>query len=96
MRTTRETGIPYLIIGVGLGLVAGVLLAARSKTESWEQFRRGARDSLDYLSREGEKVRAGADEFVGKTKEWLMHIGKSLRGARDSEKANSGESSSFD
>jgi hypothetical protein len=96
MRTTRETGIPYLMIGVGLGLVAGVLLASRSRTETWEQFRRGASDSLDYLSREGEKVRAGADEFVGKTKEWLTRIGKSLRGARDSEKANSGASPSFD
>jgi hypothetical protein len=80
MRTSRETGIPYLIIGVGLGLVAGVLLASRSQAD-WEQFRRGANDSLDYLTREGEKVRAGADEFVGKTKEWLTRIGKSLRAA---------------
>jgi hypothetical protein len=96
MKTTRDTGISYLIVGVGLGLLAGALLALRSQAETWEQFRRGASDSFDYLTREGEKVRASADEFMGKTKEWLTRIGNSLRSAKDGGKANSGESPSFD
>lgn len=94
MRTKSDAGIPYLVIGVGLGVVVGFLLA-RSRAETWEELRRGANDSLDYLSRESEKVRDGADEFVGKTKQWLGRIGNSLRGAKRGEKAN-GESLSFD
>jgi hypothetical protein len=94
MRPKSDAGISYLIIGVGLGLVAGFLLA-RSRPETWEELRHGASDGLDYLSRESEKVRAGADEFVGKTKGWLARIGNSLRGVKRGEKAN-GESPSFD
>jgi hypothetical protein len=93
MRTKNDAGIPYLVIGVGLGLVAGFLLA-RSRAETWEELRHGASDGLDYLSRESEKVRAGADEVVGKAKQWFGRIGNSLRGRRG-EKAN-GESPSFD
>jgi hypothetical protein len=93
MRTKKDPGIPYLVIGVGLGLAVGFLLA-RSRAETWEELHRGASDGLDYLSRESEKVRAGADEFVGKTKEWLARIGNSLRSARRGEKAT-GESPSF-
>jgi hypothetical protein len=94
MKTKNDAGIPYLVIGVGLGLVVGFLLA-RSRAETWEELRRGASDGLDYLSRESEKVRAGADEFVGKARQWFGRIGNSLRGARRGEKAN-GESPSFD
>jgi hypothetical protein len=101
MRTKNDAGIPYLVIGVGLGLVVGFLLG-RSRAETWEELRRGASDGLDYLSRESEKVRAGAsekvragtDEFVGKAKQWFGRMGNSLRGRRG-EKAN-GESPSFD
>jgi hypothetical protein len=93
MRTKSDAVIPYLVIGVGFGLVVGFLLA-RSRAETWEELRRGASDGLDYLSRESEKVRAGADEFVGKAKQWLGHVGNSLRGARRGEKAT-GESPSF-
>jgi hypothetical protein len=96
MKTTREMGIGYLIAGIGLGLAAGLLVASRSRAETWEQFRRGATDGLDYLGRESEKVRAEADEFVGKTKEWLTRIGKSLRAFKNGQRANSGGSPLFD
>lgn len=96
MRVTRESGIPFLIIGVGLGLVAGLLWASRSRFESWDQMRHGASDGLDYLSKEGEKVRASADELVGKTREWIARFGQSLRGAKHRRNANSGESPEFD
>ena len=94
MRTKNDAGIPYLVIGVGLGLVVGFLLA-RSRAETWEELRRRASDGLDYLSRESEKVRAGGDEFAGKAKQWFGRIGHSLRGARRGEKAN-GESHPLD
>jgi hypothetical protein len=96
MKTKNDAGITYLIIGLGLGLVSGFLLA-RSRAETWEELRRGASDGLDYLSRESEKVRTGTDEFVGKAKQWFGHIGDSLRAARRGWKANAnGESPSFD
>jgi hypothetical protein len=95
MRSKSDAGMSYLFIGVGLGVLAGFLLASRSRPETWEELRRGAGEGLDYLSREGEKVHASADEFVGKTRDWLARIGKSLYAAKG-RNANSGESPAFD
>ena len=95
MRTNRDSGFPYLIIGVGFGLLAGILWSSRSRIQ-WDQLRQGTRDGLDYLSREGEKLRISADELAGKTKEWLMHFSKSLhRETKQGGNANSADSLGF-
>ena len=97
MRTNRDSGFPYLIIGVGFGLLAGgILWSTRGRIPNWGQVWQGTRDGLDYLSGEGEKVRASADEFVGKTKEWLTRFNTSLRGTAQRGNTNSGESPGLD
>jgi hypothetical protein len=96
MRTNRESGFPYLVIGVGFGLLAAILWSSRSRIQ-WDQLRQGTQDGLDYLSREGEKLRASADELAGRTKEWLTHFSKSLhRETKQGGNTNSGDSPKFD
>ena len=73
MKTSNEPGsIFYFVIGVGLGLIAGLLCAPRPGREMRDELRRGALDGLDYMSEEAEKARAGADRWVGKIKNNLF------------------------
>ena len=71
MRTTHENGFTYLVIGVGLGLLAGLLWAPRRGQEMREELRRGADSGIDYLTEEAEKLRSEADHWFGKLKDRL-------------------------
>jgi len=66
---TQTHGLPYLVIGIGLGLLAGFLWAPRPGKEIREELRRGADDGLDYLNKETENIRAGAEHWFAKIRE---------------------------
>lgn len=61
--TTQAQSFPYLIIGVGLGLLAGFLWAPRAGKEMRDDLRRGADEGLNVLTKEAEKLRAGAGRW---------------------------------
>ena len=84
MTTNGEFKIAYLIIGFGLGLLAGVLYAPRSGEETRKQVRRRTDEGLDYLYEQTEKLRDNADKIVETTKEWISRQGESLRSAAES------------
>ena len=78
-RDNRERGNPmakpsdefhmlYFMIGLGLGLLAGLLYAPRPGRETRDDLRRGARDGLDYVSEEATKAQVGAGRLVEKMK----------------------------
>jgi len=69
MKKIQEPGFPYLVIGLGLGLMAGLLWAPRPGREMREELRRGADGGLDYLNKETEKIRAGAGHWFAKIRE---------------------------
>jgi len=69
MRTTHERGLAYLITGVSLGLLAGLLWAPRRGRETREELRRGATGELDRLREEAGKARAEAERWFGRMKE---------------------------
>lgn len=71
MRTTHDSGYTYFVIGVGLGLMAGLLWAPRRGQEMREELRRGADSGLDYLTEEAEKLRVEADRWFGRLKDRL-------------------------
>ena len=75
MRTnSHEVNLSYLVIGVGLGLIAGLLWAPRAGPEMRQQMRRGANDGLDYLAAEAEKIGAGADRWIASSKNLLEQL----------------------
>jgi gas vesicle protein len=71
MKTSTESGITYLVIGLGLGLMAGLLWAPRRGQEMREELRHGANSCLDYLTEEADRLRAGGNRWLSRIKERL-------------------------
>ena len=60
-RHDESAGFGYLLIGIGIGVVAGLFLAPRSGEEMREDIRRRTHDGVDYLNQQAEKLRDGAE-----------------------------------
>ncbi|HEX2931482.1 MAG TPA: YtxH domain-containing protein [Candidatus Binatia bacterium] len=69
MSTNNNDGsVSLFVIGVGLGLLAGLLWAPRPGAEMRRRIRRGADEGLDYLTAEADKLSANADQWVASSK----------------------------
>lgn len=79
MKTTEEEGLVMLMVGLALGLLAGVLWAPRSGKQTRRALRRSAEDGLDYLGEEAEQIRERADRLAENTKRWLARLKNSGR-----------------
>jgi gas vesicle protein len=80
-RNAESTGFPYLLIGMGIGMVAGLLLAPRTGKEMRADIRRRTNEGVDYLNQQAEKLRDGAENAVGKGKEWIGRQSESIQSA---------------
>ena len=69
MKTSSESGITYLVIGLGLGLMAGLLWAPRRGQEMREELRRGADSGLDYVTKEADRLRTEGNHWFSRIKE---------------------------
>jgi gas vesicle protein len=66
MKTGHGSDVGYLVIGLGLGLLAGLLWAPRRGHDMREELRRGADRGLGYLNEEAGKLRAEAGHWFRK------------------------------
>jgi gas vesicle protein len=80
-RNDEFSSFPYLLIGIGIGMVAGLLLAPRSGEEIREDIRRRTNEGVDYLNQRADKLRAGAEKVVTKGKEWIGRQSESIQSA---------------
>jgi gas vesicle protein len=71
VNTNGEFKFPYFLIGVGLGTLAGLLLAPRSGKETRKSLRERSNKSLDYLNQQRKKLRESAEGIVNKGKEFI-------------------------
>jgi gas vesicle protein len=71
MATNGGFRVSELIVGIGIGLLAGLLWAPRSGEDTRKEVRRRTSEGLDYLNQQAEKLREGADKMVAMTKEWM-------------------------
>ena len=85
-RNDESTGFPYLLIGMGIGIVAGLLLAPRSGQEMREDIRRRTNEGVDYLNQQAEKLRDGTEKFVNKGKEWIEKQSQNIQSAGETKK----------
>ena len=71
MQTNGESKFSYLLIGLGLGAIAGLLLAPRSGEETRKYLRERSNKGLDTLNQRAGKLRENAEGIVKKGKEFI-------------------------
>jgi gas vesicle protein len=71
MTTNGESKFSYLLIGLGLGAIGGLMSALLARKETREVLRERSGKSLDYLNQQAGKLRETADVLVKKGKEFI-------------------------
>ena len=69
MTTNGESKFSYLLIGLGLGAIGGLMFALLARKETRELLRERSGKSLDYLNQQGKKLRETTEGIVEKGKE---------------------------
>lgn len=71
MRTTGESKLSFLLIGLALGAIGGLTAALLARKETRDLLRERSRKSLDYLNHQGKKLRETTEGIVEKGKEHM-------------------------
>jgi len=73
MRTNGESKFSFLLIGLGLGAIGGLMAALLARKETRDLLRERSTEALDYLSQQGKKLRETSEEIIEKGKELMSH-----------------------
>jgi len=78
MTTRGGSRFSYLLTGLGLGAIGGILAAILARKETREAFRERRAKSLDYLKQQAGKLCETADAIVQQGKNLLAGNGSGL------------------
>jgi gas vesicle protein len=73
MRTNGEAKFSFLLIGLGLAAIGGLMAALLARKETRELLRERSRKTLDYLDQQGKKLRETTEGIVEKGEELMSH-----------------------
>ena len=73
MRTNDDGKIFFLLIGLGIGAIGGLIAALLAREENREALREGGEKSLEYLNEQAEKLRETTEAIVEKGKDLMSH-----------------------
>ncbi|HEY7558625.1 MAG TPA: YtxH domain-containing protein [Candidatus Binatia bacterium] len=79
---------PYLLVGMGLGAVAGLLLAPGAVEEMWKYLRERSHRGLDTLTKQAGTLRESAEGIVKKGREFIGAHCNSAKSDTEAEKRN--------
>ena len=71
MTSNNESKFSYLIIGLGLGAIGGLMAAVLASKETRQLLRERSGKSLDYLNQQAGKLRETADVIVQQGKKLI-------------------------
>ena len=71
MRTNGESKVSFLLIGLVLGAVGGLMAALLARKEARDLLRERGTKTLDYLNQQGKKLRETSEGIVAKGKELI-------------------------
>lgn len=71
MKTREPDRFSYILFGIGLGAIGGLISALLARKETRDVLRARSRKSLDYLSQQAAKLREAADEIVKRGKDFV-------------------------
>jgi gas vesicle protein len=86
MITNGESKFSYLLIGLGLGAIGGLMAAIVARKETRELLRERSINGLDYLNQQAEKLRESAEGIVKKGKEFIGPPRNSVKTDTEAEK----------
>ena len=69
MRTNGESKLSFLLIGLGLGAIAGLMAVLLARKETREKLLEQGSRSFDYLNQQGKKLRESVGGVIEKGKE---------------------------
>lgn len=81
-----DSKLSYFLLGLGLGVAAGVLFAPKSGAETREFIRAKAGEGVDFVKQRGDDFRQTAAETIDRGKETLRRQRDSLGAAMDAGK----------
>ena len=73
MRTNSESKFSFLLVGLGLGAIGGLMAALLARKETRDLLRERGTKTLDYLNQQGRKLRETTEGIVEKGKELMSH-----------------------
>ena len=73
MSTNGESKFFFLLIGLGLGAIGGLIAALLAREENREALREGGAKSLDYLNEQADKLRETTEALVEKGRDLMSH-----------------------
>jgi hypothetical protein len=73
METNDESKFSYLLIGLGLAAIGGLMAGLLARRETRELLRERSGKSLEYLNEKGKKLRETTEGIVKKGKELMSH-----------------------
>ena len=88
MTTNGESKFSYLLIGLGLGAIGGLMFALLARKETRELLRERSINGLDYLNQQAEKLRESAEGIVKKGKEFIGPPRNSVKTDTEAERQN--------
>ena len=86
METNGESKFSYLLIGLVLGAIGGLMAALLARKETRESLRERSGKTLDYLNQQGKKLRETTEGVVEKGKELMSRCCGSVDATTEAEK----------
>ena len=73
MKTNDESKFSFLLIGLGLGVIGGMMAVLLARKETRESLSERSRKTIDYLNQQGKRLRDATDGVVEKGKQLIGH-----------------------
>ena len=73
MKSNGESKFSFLLIGLGLGAIGGLMAALLARKETREWLRERSSETVNYLNRQGSKLRETTEGIVEKGKDLVSH-----------------------
>ena len=86
MITKDKFGVPYLLVGMGLAALAGLLLAPGAVEEVWKYLRERTHRGLDTLNKQAGKLRESTHGMVKKGKDFVGPPRDSAKNVQETER----------
>ena len=68
MKTNNESKFSFLLIGLGLGVIGGMMAVLLARKETRESLSERSTETIDYLNQQGERRRDATEGVVEKGK----------------------------